>query len=200
MNYLAHIYLSGDNKELQIGNFIADFIKPKDLNNLPTIQRKGVELHRKIDRFTDTHPEVRKVRELFFEEFRHYSAVLVDVIFDHYLAKNWKFYHPIDLQSFAQSFYQLLLQEKKDLPGRVQRAIPYLIEGDWLSNYANIEGLKSILNQMNNRTKSSTQLQNSILTLKNNYRFIEGQFQLFFAELISYSKNEIELLKVNEIN
>lgn len=200
MNYLAHIYLSGNHDDLKIGNFIADFIKPKDVHQLPFNQQKGVELHQKIDRFTDTHLEVRKVRELFFDEFRHYSAVLVDVIFDHYLARNWNFYHSVELPEYAQLFYSLLENQKNQLPNQVQQIIPYLIDGDWLSNYAHLQGLEMILKQMNNRTKNTTSLHVSISTLKTHDSFIAQQFQVFFAELIAYCNQEIQQMNLNQVN
>lgn len=197
MNYLAHIYLSGNDKHLKLGNFIADFIKPNELALLPHEQQLGVKLHQKIDRFTDTHPEVRKVRELFFVEFRHYSAVLVDVIFDHYLAKNWKKYHAQSLALFAQDFYQLLKTHQEDLPYSVQQVIPHIIRGDWLTNYAKVEGLEMILKQMNNRTSNKTSLHLCISTLMKNNQFIEQQFFLFFKELIAYCMEEILSMKLN---
>jgi len=197
MNYLAHIYLSGNDDDLKIGNFIADFIKPRDVLELPLNQQMGVKLHQKIDRFTDTHLEVRKVRELFFDEFRHYSAVIVDVIFDHYLARNWQHYHSTELIEFAQSFYQLLETRYDYFPEQVQKIIPHLISGDWLSNYGRLSGLEMILKQMNNRTKNITSLHSCISTVETHDEFIASKFKRFFSELVVFSKEEIKKMQLD---
>lgn len=195
MNYLAHIYLSGNNEDLKIGNFIADFLKPKEVFVLPKLQQEGVKLHHKIDRFTDTHKEVRAVRTIFFDEFRHYSAVLVDVIFDYYLAKNWADYHNTPLTVYAQNFYQLLLTRKSNLPSGVQEVIPFITKGDWLSSYAHLDGLTRILKQMNKRTKNATALHSCITTLTTNDEFIAYQFRSFFRDLKEYSAQEIKQIR-----
>lgn len=188
MNYLAHIYLSGDNKQVQIGNFIADFVKgdPSQLFNTDVVF--GIELHHKIDRYTDTHPLVRACRSLFFEEFRHYSGVITDVLFDYFLAKNWNLYSIIPLKEFASSFYHSLLDNFDYLPTKVQKMFPYMVEGDWLFNYRNIEGIKKILFQLNKRTSKKPGLENSIFTLKKHHHLLETYFFDFFRDLMQFAQ------------
>src|SRR5690606_6470869 len=108
MNFLAHIYLSGDDPNVVIGNFIADGIKGKDYQKFPTEIQHGILLHREIDTFTDAHPIVRQSTKRLHKNFGHYSGVLVDVFYDHFLAKNWKHYHEQPLAKFVENFYQLL--------------------------------------------------------------------------------------------
>ena len=110
MNYLAHVYLSGSDKDLIIGNFIADHVKGKAYLDYPETIQKGILLHRKIDDFTDHHPLFKKNVTLLFPQFRHYSRVIVDMFFDHFLAAQWELYHPDPLEDFSRQFY-LLMQE-----------------------------------------------------------------------------------------
>ena len=90
MNFLAHIYLSGDDPELKIGNFIADAVKGKKYTTYPQKIQEGIILHRKIDSFTDAHPIVKKSASRLFSKYGHYNSVIVDILYDHFLAKNWK--------------------------------------------------------------------------------------------------------------
>ena len=107
MNYLAHILLSGDNPEIIIGNFMADSIKGKQYKIYPEQVQIGVLLHRHIDTFTDNHHIVRQSTKRLHKKYSHYSGVIVDIFYDHFLAKNWDLYSAIPLDLFVQEVYQL---------------------------------------------------------------------------------------------
>lgn len=183
MNYLAHIYLSGDNDQIKIGNFIGDFVKGDPVAQFDEAIAFGVYLHRKIDRFTDTHAIVRKCRSLFFEEFSHYSGVITDVLFDYFLAKNWELYCQVNLADYVEDFYSLLNNSIDQLPVAVKRIYPHMVNGNWLVNYQHIEGIEQILLQMNKRTANQPGLQNSIKTLRKNHDKLENYFFTFFESL-----------------
>jgi len=108
MNFLAHIYLSGDNKDITIGNFIADGIRGNDYKKLPKDIQTGILLHRRIDTFTDAHKIVRQSTKRLHKNYSHYSGVIVDILYDHFLAKNWKKYSDIPLATYVDDFYSLL--------------------------------------------------------------------------------------------
>src|SRR5436190_22096246 len=108
MNYLAHLYLSGDDPMIMIGNFIADHIKGKQFDLYSKEIQKGILLHRSIDTFTDQHPLVEQSKLLLRPHFHKYAPVIADVFYDHFLAKDWKNYHPQSLENFAQHAYQLM--------------------------------------------------------------------------------------------
>lgn len=186
MNYLAHIYLSGDNDFIKIGNFIADFVKGEPYKQFPNEIAFGIALHRKIDRFTDTHALVRESRLLFFEEFSHYSGVITDVLFDYFLAKNWSSFTVKNLSDFVQSFYDLLKENWHVLPKAVQRMYPHMIKENWLLNYQHLDGIENILFQMNSRTANKPKLHNSIATLHAYHDELEDRFFMFFEELQTY--------------
>ena len=102
MNFLAHIYLSGEDEKLMVGNFIGDYVKGKDYENYPTPIREGILLHRQIDFFTDSHSQFREAKKLLVEEFGLYSGIIIDLLYDHLLAKNWNNYSEQNLRSFAK--------------------------------------------------------------------------------------------------
>lgn len=197
MNYLAHIFLSGDDNEVKIGNFIADFVPGRKYLDYPVNIQKGILLHRKIDTYTDNHPAFRKSKRLLFQEFRHYSAVIVDMFYDHFLAKNFNAYSEIHLSDYVSSFYKLLQQNEQILPLNVRQMLPVMIDYNWLLSYRDIDKLKDILNQMNNRTKHNSKLHNSIVVLLNNYPLFQNDFKVFFDDILK-AKVEMHLsLNIN---
>ena len=194
MNFLAHIFLSEGDKEVTIGNFIADSIKGKKYLQYPKEIQKGILLHRAIDTFTDSHPIVRKSTARLFKNYSHYSGVIVDIYYDHFLASNWKRYSSIPLEVFIADFYILLKENEKILPDSVQSFLPYMIMENWLLSYSTISGIGRILYQMNRRTKNIVQMDKAVEDLRNGYEEFAGEFELFFPELQDYSATKLKQL------
>jgi acyl carrier protein phosphodiesterase len=161
MNFLAHIYLSGENDLLKIGNFMADSIRGSKYLSYPKDIQKGVLLHRHIDSFTDFHPIYRKSKHRLHEKYGHYSGVIMDIMYDHFLSKNWNAFSEIPLEKYAASFYELLQKEESLLTERTKNMIPYMIAQNWLVSYASLEGLETILFQMDYRTKNRVNMPES---------------------------------------
>ena len=132
MNFLAHIYLSGEDEGITIGNFIADGIKGKKYKKFPLKIQKGILLHREIDTYTDSHPIVKQSTARLHKNYSHYSGVIVDILYDHFLAKNWNQYHELPLDEYVENFYDLLRNNFTILPTRIQRMMPYMIADNWL--------------------------------------------------------------------
>ncbi len=195
MNFLAHIYLSGDNEDITIGNFIADGIKGKKYTKYPIEIQKGILLHRGIDYFTDQHPTVRKSTARLHKSYGHYSGVIVDILYDHFLAKNWNNYHPLPLEIYVQNFYDILRKNFEILPPRIQQMMPYMISDNWLKSYATISGISKILVQMNRKTKNVSKMNFAIIELEKYYTEFENEFTSFFVELEAFSENKIIELK-----
>ena len=127
MNYLAHIFLSGKRRRVQIGNFIGDFVKGSKLKYYPDEIRKGIVLHRLIDEFTDNHVVVKQTIDFVRPAFGRYSGIIVDMYFDYFLAKNFRFYSKTSLNSFAFWFYITAILNYNHLPVKVKRFIFHLI-------------------------------------------------------------------------
>ena len=187
MNFLAHLYLSGDNPSILIGNFIGDFVKGKNLaEKVGSEIAKGIELHREIDFFTDQHPIVTESKKRLRPKYHHYSGVIVDVFYDHFLAINWNDYHQELLPDYANSIYDLIQKNSAILPDRVNIMLPYMINSNWLVNYANTEGIHRALTGMARRTPFESKMDESISDLKENYEEFKTEFTAFFPELIQH--------------
>ena len=154
MNYLAHIFLSGDNKMVTIGNFMADGIKGKDYKKYPEDIQTGILLHRQIDTYTDSHKTVRQSTKRLHSKYSHYSGVIVDILYDHFLAKNFSTYSDVPLEDYVETFYDSLEEHYEILPSRIQKIMPYMITDNWLLSFASTEGITRVLNGMNRRIKN----------------------------------------------
>lgn len=194
MNYLAHIYLSGEDEELKIGNFIADSVKGKQFIHFPLRIQKGIILHRAIDTYTDTHPTVSKSSQRLFETYSHYSRVIVDIYYDHFLAANWTDYSDVPLDVYVDDFYKLLQRNKDILPKRVKNFMPYMFQDNWLLSYASIEGIGKILWQMNHRTGRKSKMDLAVNDLEKYYSQFEDEFTIFFQDLENYTRDYIPKL------
>lgn len=186
MNFLAHIYLSKEQDQLKIGNFIADWVKGKTYLNYPTQIQNGIILHREIDTFTDAHPLWRESKKLFVPNHNHYSSVIIDILYDHFLAINWDKYCAIDLEQYAQNFYTLLEQNAQYTPEKARNFLPIMKSENWLVKYKSVEGLGYILGQMDRRTKGKSTMQNSLVELQQHKGELQHNFTLFFAELTKH--------------
>ena len=190
MNFLAHIYLSFEDDEITIGNFIADSIRGNKFKHLPERIQKGIKLHRNIDSYTDAHPTFRESTKRLHKNYGHYSGIIVDIYYDHFLAKNWNSYSDTPLDVFVDNFYDLLEDNYAILPVGVKRMMPYMIADNWIFNYSNMEGIAKVLTGMNRRTKNKSKMNFAILDLEEHYNEFEKEFKSFFEELTVFSKEK----------
>jgi acyl carrier protein phosphodiesterase len=194
MNFLAHIYLSGDNDLMKIGNFMADGIHGKNFDTFPLEIQKGITLHREIDTFTDAHPIFRQSTKKLHANYHHYSGIIVDIFYDHFLAKNWSNYSDEKLEDFTERFYQSLRDNYDSLTLKTQKMVPYLIKQNWLLSYQTIEGIENVFEKMDNRMKHDSNMRFSVAELRTYYSEFEQEFTAFFKELIVHSNLKIETL------
>lgn len=194
MNFLAHIYLSGDNDLMKIGNFMADGIHGKHFDTYPTEIQKGIILHRAIDTFTDAHPIFRQSTKRLHANYHHYSGIIVDIFYDHFLAKNWGNYSDEKLEDYTERFYQSLRDNHDFLTEKTQKMLPHLIAQNWLLSYQTIEGIENILERMDNRMKRNSNMRFSVAELRTFYPEFEQEFTSFFEELRAHSEQKIQTL------
>ncbi len=195
MNYLAHLYLSDNDKNIQLGNFMADAVKGKMYKNYSKGIQTGIILHRNIDSFTDNDIIVKQSKRRLHSRYRHYKGVIIDIFYDHFLAKNWSNYSSILLYDFSHSFYKTLEANIEILPEKIQYITPFIIKNDWLTNYATIEGIEKVLIGMNRRTSEVSQMHLSINDLKENYNDFENDFKLFFEKLRIFSADKLKEIR-----
>ncbi|GAK77530.1 MAG: acyl carrier protein phosphodiesterase [Nonlabens ulvanivorans] len=191
MNYLAHIYLSGNDTELRIGNFIADSVRGKDFTMFPERVAQGIILHRHIDTFTDSHPIVKLSKDLIRSEYGHWSSVIVDLYYDHFLAANWADFHKEPLDIYVEQFYSDLKENYNILPEKVQKFLPYMVDQNWISSYATVDGISRIFHQMNHRTKNRSKMNFAPIELVKYYNEMERHFREFFEDLEFHVKKQL---------
>ncbi|MBT8195221.1 MAG: DUF479 domain-containing protein [Bacteroidia bacterium] len=184
MNYLAHIYLSGTDEELMIGNFLGDHVRGNQFPNLTKRMVDGIYLHRFIDTFTDSHEIVRESKLRLRPNYGKYASVIVDIYYDHFLAYNWKNYHEMSLPSYTKKIYGILNKHHERLPERTKMVLSHMSEHNWLLNYAELEGMEKALRGISKRTKFESNIDKSIHELKEYYTEFEKEFSEFFPDLI----------------
>lgn len=193
MNYLAHIFLSGNDHRLQVGNFIGDFVKGSKFTGYPTRIREGIILHRKIDSFTDSHDIVKETITILRPTFGRYSGIIADMYFDYFLAVNFSIYSSEkSLYIFANKFYFFAILNYRQLPGSVKRFIFHFIGSNRLYKYSSLDGLRRSLEIMANYKISAIDPDKTITFLVDNREELECNFQLFFPDLMEYVKKEIK--------
>lgn len=183
MNFLAHIYLSGENDLIKIGNFMADGIRGKQFEHFPEDVQKGIVLHRFIDTYTDSHDVFRQSTKRLHDRYHHYAGVIVDILYDHFLAKNWEKYSDEKLDLFVNRFYGSLHDNYPILTERTQNIMPTMIRENWLSSYQTVDGIQHILTQMDRRSKNQSKMQFATQELKEFYSEFENEFALFFEDM-----------------
>lgn len=190
MNFLAHAYLSGKDENILTGNFIGDFIKGKKaLDKFSPEIVKGIELHRIIDAFTDNHAVVAESKNRLRPRYRHYSGVIVDVFYDHFLAAQWEHYHTDSLPDFAQRTYATLQSKHSILPTGLQYVLPYMVRGNWLVHYASVNGIHRALSGMAQRTPFRSRMEEASEDLTRHYDAFRTEFNTFFPELRQHTKD-----------
>jgi acyl carrier protein phosphodiesterase len=187
MNYLAHVYLSGENEEILIGNFIADHVKGKAILGFSDGIKAGIKLHREIDRFTDSHPRFLMSKNRLAKKYRKYAGVIVDMFYDHFLAANWHDYSDEGLEVFTHRVYWILMKKYFILPPKTKYILPFMAKSNWLMNYGNLEGLHRALSGIAKRTHFESGMENATEDLKKDYELYEQEFRVFFPEVLRFS-------------
>jgi len=193
MNVLAHIYLSGDSDEIIIGNYIGDYVKGRDYLKYPEQVRKGIIIHRNIDAFTDKHPVVHRSKILFTKKYHKYAGVVTDILYDHFLTREWDFFSRRPLESVTYQFYRAMVNNYDILPEKVKDRIPFFIINNWIEAYRTSSGLKSVLKAMSRRTSLPNEARYAIKTFKKNYYSLNDDFMEFFPQLIEYVEENHDL-------
>lgn len=176
---------------------MADSIKGHDYEKFDAAIKKGILLHRHIDSFTDMHPVYRQSKHRLHEKYGHYSGVIMDILYDHFLAKNWSTFSDEKLEDYANNFYQLLQDNYEILTERIKGMMPYMIARNWFVSYATIAGLEMILFQMDYKTKHRANMQEAVVELQEFYTEFESEFFIFFQELMVSCQQKIT--ELNEI-
>jgi acyl carrier protein phosphodiesterase len=194
MNFLAHLYLSGNHPELMVGNFIADHVKGNQFELFSSGIKDGIILHRSIDTFTDGHEIVRRSVLRLRPAFRKYAGVIVDMFYDHFLAANWHDYSLVTLEVFAAECFSVLYNYHAAIPERSKRMLYFMARDNWLLAYAHTGGIQTALEGMANRTSFYSGMENAVEALLDDYDDYLTEFRTFFPEVITHAhilKNDL---------
>ena len=197
MNYLAHIYLSGDSDEIMVGNFIGDYVKGNKYMHYPEQVAYGIRMHRQIDSFTDQHNDVKEFVKLLKPGYGRHAGIVADIFLDHFLASNWNEYSSETLRRFAKHTHAVLLSHFMILPLRVKQFLPFLIQHKRLESYAHRDNLVPVLEIMSRRTSLPANSNWALETLNQEYDQFEALFRSFFADITKYVETDF-IVKISK--
>ena len=187
MNHLAHFVLSGNDTDLAIGNFVADFITNRQLPDFTEGVQRGIWLHREIDAFTDAHPVVKQSTKRLHPFHHKYSPVIVDVYYDFLLAKNWEKFQTeapsVSLPIFVKNAYNLLTDRILELPSSLQNFLPRMIADDFLSGPTTFKGLGKSFKRIEKAATFPGNFGNAAGHLEEFLAEFDAEFCLFFPDL-----------------
>ena len=183
MNWLAHLVLSEPTSAFRVGNLLPDILPWSEWSMLPAKYQAGIECHRLIDSFTDTHALFRKSANRIEAPFRRYAGILVDVFYDHFLARTWSRYERVPLNQFAAEFYDSLTEHREDLPPLAYSRLLQMKAGDWLCSYRDFAGVRRALVGIGSRFRKPIPLGEATSQLELHYQGLSEDFAEFFPEL-----------------
>ena len=187
MNLLAHAVLSPNSGLIQVGNVLADFIHRNEAADLHNDIRAGIEIHRRIDSFTDNHPAVANSKSKMIT-FQRFANPLIDVFYDHFLTKHWN--KPETVRDFTSDLYQSIQMAQPRLPETCVQISERMIEQDWLNLYGTFEGVATNLGRMERRIEFGTgrkvDLGSSLQILEVRYDEFEADFLDFWPQLVGH--------------
>ena len=194
MNYLAHAYLSFDHPSILVGNMISDFVKGKSRYTYPFAIQKGIELHRAIDTYTDSHPAIHQAKEIFRPAYRLYSAPIIDVVFDHFLANDINVFEEGALYNFSEGVYLQLENNSTHLPSYFLQVLTYMKSENWLFNYRNTDGIEKSLRGLIRRATFVHESNTAFKLFNANYADLNTIYHSFFPDVEYFAKEKIKEL------
>ncbi len=190
MNFLAHIYLSGNEEKTLVGNFMGDYVKGSHFKAYPNEIQRGILMHRKIDFFTDTHPVTRESREHLYPKYHKYAGIVVDIFYDYLLTQNWDRYSPVALPDYVDYIFDVLRRHYEIFPQRIKNWFPNFIRNNWLIAYSTIEGIENVLHRMSSRTSLPDFTDFAIKSLRENEEKYLDEFNRFFPDIKNYIRED----------
>lgn len=192
MNFLAHSFLSCSDADIRLGNIIADMIKNKEVEGLDKGIIHGIELHRKIDSFTDGHPAIKRCTKLLHERQGKYATVIVDIFFDHILFLNWDQYSATSFPDFKKLVYKDIDANTKPLPTYAADRLQRMLSGDWLEGYTTSKGMNYVFGRVAERAKFENNLADAMTDFYDHQDALQRDFDLFFPEIIEMVNDQCQ--------
>ncbi|HTS45453.1 MAG TPA: ACP phosphodiesterase [Puia sp.] len=191
MNYLAHAYLSFRQPEILVGNLISDFVKGKKKEEYPELIRKGIQLHRLIDQYTDNHEATMRAKAFFRPACGLYAGAFIDIVYDHFLANDTKEFPQHSLAEFSQYTYQQMQPFEAVFPEKFSRMFYYMKLQDWLFNYQFRKGVQNSFAGLVRRAKYLNHYQPAFEAFETNYAALNDCYQVFFPDIRDYAYQQL---------
>lgn len=187
MNYLAHTLLSKKHIDYQIANLAADVMKGKAWQGCSSHHQDGLAMHKVIDSFTDTNAHVRQAKARLGRGYL--KGVVLDITFDHFVAKHWSRYVIVEFEGFVSQFHAASLEAIDPVPSTLQQFIQRAVKYQFLRQYSDFSSLQTVLERFNQRLSEKILAKESATDyfprLAEQYEAIERDFLLFFPELVA---------------
>ena len=184
MNWLAHLYLSEPTPAFRIGNLLPDLAPASTLTDLPPAFQRGVKHHHQIDAFTDTHPVFARSKSRIAPPLRRFAGILIDVFYDHILAREWATYSATPLEEFVSEFYASFEHVRADIPSEAYQRLEDIRRHDFLCSYQHLEGVSNALRRISTRLRKPVPLADSVVAFQESYNLFLEDFRIFFPELV----------------
>ncbi|MDH3759397.1 MAG: ACP phosphodiesterase [Gammaproteobacteria bacterium] len=195
MNHFAHLVLSQPTLESTVGNLLGDFARGLDQARLPRAVMAGLENHRAVDHFTDSHPRIQAMKEGFSPERRRFAGIALDIYFDHLLINHWQRFERRHLDSLIAEFYQRMSQASALMPGEnMRRVTRRMVEYDWFGSYRDIDAVAESLDRVAARIRFANRFDNAIEDLVRNHDMIFEGFVEFYPQL----QRHVEILAIEK--
>ncbi|QNF18645.1 DUF479 domain-containing protein [Aeromonas jandaei] len=198
MNFLAHLHLAAHTGSSLTGNLLGDFVKGSLPTGLAAPFDEGIWLHRKIDAFTDGHPEHKAAVACFEAPWRRFGGIVVDMLYDHWLSQHWAAFSVDPLPRFLAQSYDQLLADHHVLPEGLPLPLKRMAEQNWIASYQRKEGLAQALNGIGRRLRRPMPLGDALLTLDEaQWQGCEAGFLRFYPQLMHHSVQQLALLRAD---
>lgn len=188
MNHLAHLFLAAPGAESLIGNLAGDFVKGPLADRFTPGIRAGIQQHRRIDAFTDSHPSAGEFRRVLTPEHGHYARVIADMFFDHFLACRFEEFAGESLEAFLQRTFATIDPHAGELPGRLREVYPHIRDEQWLQSYRRIDSIHFALQNMSRRFSRKPALAPATHFLVDAREELERHFEVLFRDIMAFSR------------
>ncbi len=188
MNYLAHLYLADTTHDSLVGQLLGDFVKGAAVQDFDTAIQGAIRFHRKIDSFSDAHALTRASRNRISPQWRRFAGIMVDVCYDHFLARSWGRFSDEALPDFVRRMYGHLQENRSRLPEAAERVLNRMVFYDWLGSYGDLNKVGIALDRVASRLTRGERFLGAIADIRANYRALQNDFLAFFPDLIDFAR------------
>ena len=188
MNFLAHLFLADNTPESLLGNLAGDFVRGALGDRFTPGIRRGIIEHRKIDEYTDTHPENAAFRRIIAAENGHYARVISDIFLDYFLSTDWNEYATEPRDAFIDRVFATLDPMIDQMPEHLPFVYERMRDGRWLQSYATIDGIATALRNVSRRFSRPARLEGAVHLLTDSREPLHAHFRAFFPAALAFAK------------